>query len=280
LNTIRINLLSNFCILLSFFLFSCGSNSNKEESTNATKKPQEVIPVIFYTLVDSFPHDTTLFTEGLLFHEDKLFESSGAPQELDYAKSVVGSVELPSGIFNKKIEIDREKYFGEGIVIVNNKLYQLTYKNQTCFVYDLKSFKQIGEFKYPNDEGWGLTTDGKSIIMSDGTSTINFINSNTFVTERKITVTNNGEVVNNINELEYINGSIYANIWTTNNIVKIDPTSGKITGILDLSSLKRAANSSHKMSAETNGIAFDSTSNLLLVTGKLWPYYYQIRLPN
>ena len=163
MNTIRINLLSNFCILLSFFLISCGSNSNKEESTDATKKPQEAIPVIFYTLVDSFPHDTTLFTEGLLFHEDKLFESSGAPQELDYARSVIGTVDLSSGVFNKKIEIDREKYFGEGIVIVNNKLYQLTYKNQTCFVYDLKSFKQIGEFKYPNDEGWGLTTDGKTV---------------------------------------------------------------------------------------------------------------------
>ncbi len=280
MNTIRINFLSYVCILLSFLILSCGSNSNTEGNINPTEKPEESTPILFYTLVDSFPHDTTLFTEGLLFHEGKLFESSGAPQEIDYAKSVVGTVELPSGVFNKKIEIDREKYFGEGIVIVNNKLYQLTYKNQVCFVYDLTNYKQIGEFKYSNNEGWGLTTDGTNIIMSDGTSIINFINPNTFVTERKITVTNNGEAVNYINELEYINGSIYANIWTTNNIVKIDPASGKISGILDLNSLKSSANSMHSMSAETNGIAYDSASKVLLVTGKLWPNYYQIRLPN
>jgi glutamine cyclotransferase len=227
--------------------------------------------------VGQHPHDTTLFTEGLLFHEGKLFESTGSPQEDPSLRSLIGILNLGSGAFTKKIEIDKTKYFGEGICFLNGKLYQLTYQNKMGFIYDAKTFKQIGTFTYDNAEGWGLTTDGVHLIMSDGTDELTFIDPATMKPTRKVKVVEAGVSLPYLNELEYINGFVYANVWMTNYIVKIDPKDGKVAGRLDLAPLAYEARSMYGRSEVMNGIAFDSASGKVYVTGKMWPRIYELK---
>lgn len=254
-------------------------------------KPQEVvvpppvvneapkIPEIKFSVEKQYPHDITSFTEGFLFHEGKLFESTGATDNLPQTRSLFGIVDLKTGKIDVKAELDRNIYFGEGIVFLNNKIFQLTYKNQIAFVYDGKTYKNIGKFNYTNREGWGLTTDGKSLIMSDGTSYLTFLNPESFAVEKVLDVAENDYVLENLNELEYINGFIYANIWTTNTIVKIDPATGDVVGKMDLSSLSLESKTRHPGSLEMNGIAYDPDSGKILVTGKMWPTIYEIKFP-
>jgi glutamine cyclotransferase len=187
-------------------------------------------------------------------------------------------MDLKTGKLAVKIELDRAKYFGEGIAILNNKLYQLTYKNQLAFIYDLKTFRKLTEFKYSNLEGWGLTTNGKSLIMSDGTDKLTYFNPETNKPEKSLAVTDQGVPVNNLNELELIKGYLYANIWRTNTIVKIDSSSGKVVGKLDLSKLALQQKSENNAVQELNGIAYDSISNRMFITGKMWTKIYQIEL--
>ena len=259
-------------LLLYFFCSSCKDNSNKaNKPATAT-----TTPVINYAVKNVFPHDTSLFTEGLLVHDGQLFESTGSPDNFLHTKSLVGLVDLKTGTIDKKIELDRAKYFGEGIVIFKDKLYQLTYKNQVGFIYDLKSFRQIGHFNFSNKEGWGLTSNGTDLIMSDGTENLTFLDPNNLKPVRALTVTENNIPVDKLNELEYINGAIYANVWTTNFIVKIDPLSGKVVGKLDLSSIVSEAQNKNANSDVLNGIAYDSVSNNIYITGKFWPHIYQI----
>src|SRR5690606_697823 len=156
--------------------------------------------------------------------------------DMKKARSLIGKMDLKTGEMDVKVELDKTKYFGEGIAILNNKLYQLTYKNRQDFIYDAKTFKRLGEFSYKNLEGWGLTTDGKHIIMSDGTSVITFIDPASMQPVKTINVTKYGESEQLINELEYIDGFIYANVWLSNFIVKIDPATGEIVGRLNLGS--------------------------------------------
>jgi glutamine cyclotransferase len=189
-----------------------------------------------------------------------------------------GIVDLKTGKIDVKAEIDRNTFFGEGIVFLNDKVFQLTYKNQTGFIYDGKTYKNIGTFNYTNREGWGLTTDGKYLIMSDGTSYLTYLDPSNFSVVKILDVAENGFVVEKLNELEYIKGFIYANIWTTNDIVKIDPNTGDVVGKIDLSSLMYESKVNNPNSLETNGIAYDSISNKLLVTGKLWPTIYEIKI--
>jgi glutamine cyclotransferase len=232
---------------------------------------------INFKVVRTYPHDTGAYTEGFLFHEDKLFESTGSPENYPQARSVIGIVDLETGQLDVKIELDRQKYFGEGILFFRDRIYQLTYKNQTGFIYDAKTYKLTGSFTYPNKEGWGLTTDGKSIIMSDGTNFITYLDTDSLKATKKLDVTFKGASVLYINELEYINGFIYANIWTTNNIVRIEPATGKITGIIDLSTLYAEAKKKYRLSESTNGIAYDSLKDRIVVTGKFWPTIYEIK---
>jgi glutamine cyclotransferase len=257
----------------------------------APDKPQEVVvpppvvneapkvPEIKFSVENQYPHDISSFTEGFLFHEGKLFESTGATDNLPQTRSLFGIVDLKTGKIDVKAELDRNIYFGEGIVFLNNKIFQLTYKNQIAFVYDGKTYKNIGKFNYTNREGWGLTTDGKSLIMSDGTSYLTFLNPENFAVEKVLDVAENDFVVENLNELEYINGFIYANIWTTNTIVKIDPATGDVVGKMDLSSLSLESKTKHPGSLEMNGIAYDPASGKILVTGKMWPTIYEIKFP-
>lgn len=261
------------------FLSACGNRETSSADTNATSSVPAAEPVqtIPHEVAAQYPHDTTLFTEGLLFHEGKLFESTGSPEEDPSLRSMIGISALPSGKFSMKVEIDKSKYFGEGICFLKDKLYQLTYRNKLGFIYDAKTFKQVGTFTYENAEGWGLTTDGTYLIMSDGTDALTFIDPVSMKPIRQIKVVEAGVSLPYLNELEYINGSIYANVWMTNYIVKIDPKDGKVLGRLDLSPLAYEARSMHARSEVMNGIAFDSTNRKVYVTGKMWPKIYEIK---
>lgn len=261
-----------FFLLAFVYLVSCHNTPTPSEKV----KTVDDVPLINYSIVNRLPHDTNSFTEGLLIHDNRLFESTGSPSELPQTKSVFGALGPKTGKIEAKVELDRNIYFGEGIVFLNNKVYQLTYKNQVCFVYDAKTFKKLAQFSYPNTEGWGLTTDGTYIIMSDGTYNLSYIEPEHFKVVKTLQVSANNLAIDNLNELEYIKGFIYANVWTTNKIVKIDPANGHVVGKIDLTPLKEEALTKYAHSSETNGIAYDSIANKVYVTGKLWPEIYEI----
>lgn len=267
----RFNLRS--LILYFFLLFILGCN----ESQNLNLENDNSFLKINYSVSKILSHDTLLFTEGLVIFKDKLFESTGSPDDIPFTKSLVGYHDFQSSQFKTVIEIDKSKYFGEGIVFLNKKLYQLTYKNQKGFIYNSTNFKLIDSFYFNNKEGWGLTTDGESIIMSDGTSEITYYNPNNFESPiKKLNITEGGIPISNINELEFINGYIYANIWMANYIVKINPLNGSIMGKLDLSSIVHDVKSRKPSSDVLNGIAYDKLNDKVYITGKLWPSIYCI----
>ncbi|PWT78560.1 MAG: glutamine cyclotransferase [Bacteroidetes bacterium] len=260
----------------TLFLFACNNSSS---SGSAELTPEVNAPAtINYSVVNVFPHDTTSYTEGFLVHDGQLYESTGySPEDAPSSKSLFGIVDLKTGKIQPKVEIDKKKYFGEGITYLDGKWYQLTYTTKVGFIYDGKTFKKIGEFTFPSEQGWGLTTDGTHLVMSDGTSNINFIDPTTFRVAKILGVTDNNGPVSNINDLEIINGYIYANQWQTNYILKIDTASGKVVGRLDLSTLATEAQNKYPQSNTLNGIAFDPATNRIFVTGKLWPNIYEIK---
>jgi glutamine cyclotransferase len=258
---------------------SCEPDKPKQTIVELPFETVPEIPEIKFTVEKQYPHDINSFTEGFLFHDGKLFESTGATENLPQTRSLFGIVDLKTGKIDVKAELDRNIYFGEGIVILKDKVFQVTYKNQMGFIYDAKTFKNIGKFNYTNKEGWGLTTDGKSIIMSDGTSYITYLDPDSFNATKVLDVAENNYALININELEYIKGFIYANIWMTNTIVKIDPNTGDVVGKMDLTSIAEECKTKNPGAAEMNGIAYDSISNKILVTGKLWTTIYEIKFP-
>jgi len=266
-------------VVIAFVITSCEPEKPKEVTQPPVVINEPEIPSINFSVANQYPHDITSFTEGFLFHDGKLFESTGSPDNLPQTKSLFGMVDLKTGKIDVKAELDKTIYFGEGIVFLNGKIFQLTYKNQTGFIYDGKTYKNIGKFNYTNREGWGLTTDGKSLIMSDGTSYITYLDPTSFAVTKTLDVAENNYVVENINELEYIKGFIYANIWMTNTIVKIDPNTGDVVAKMDLSNLTTESKTKNPTSLEMNGIAYDSITNKVLVTGKLWPTIYEIKFP-
>jgi glutaminyl-peptide cyclotransferase len=258
--------------MITFLISACNDASDTGGKTSVS------IPAIHYAYCKSYPHDTTSFTEGFLIHGGELYESTGATGDLPQTRSLFGTVDLMTGKINRKVELDREKYFGEGIAFLNGKVFQLTYKTKVGFIYDGTTFEKTSEFTFPSKEGWGMTTDGKSLIMSDGTNTITFLDPNTLQVIKTIAVSENGYVKEHLNELEYIKGYIYANIWATNTIVKIDPENGAVVGALNLTSLADEVKSIYPGSLEMNGIAYDSIADKVLVTGKLWPKIYEIKI--
>ncbi len=261
-------------ILPGLYILNGCTENNKTPGVTSTEP--DAVPFINYAVTKTLLHDTSLFTEGFLMHNGQLFESTGSPDNLPQTRSMIGITDLVTGRFDKKIEIDRAKYFGEGIVFLKNKLYQLTYTNQVGFIYDANSFKMTGKFTYKNIQGWSLTTDGINLIMSDGTDVITFLDPEKFNPVKIITVTENKIPRDNLNELEYIKGFIYANIWQNNTILKIDPATGNVVGKIDLGSLKYEANQKKPRADVLNGIAFDSLNDKIYVTGKLWANIYQI----
>lgn len=266
-------------LIISMLVYSCNSETKSKQASpqNQEIEKPKLTPMINFTVVKTYPHDTTCFTEGFLFHEGKLFESSGAPEYLPQTRSAFGIADLEKGKLNVKGELDKNQYFGEGIVIVNNRLYQLTYLKQTCFIYDAKNFQRLGQFSYQNKQGWGMTTEGKHLIMSDGTNVLTYLDPKDYHVAKELSVSENGFALDYLNELELIDGYIYANVWMKNTIVKIDTASGQVVGKLDLTTLCNEAKKKNKNSLELNGIAYDSISKRILVTGKLWPEVYEIK---
>jgi glutaminyl-peptide cyclotransferase len=268
-------------ILSLLFIASAAACTNSDTSNHsADNNPPATSnepPAINYSVVNALPHDTTSFTEGFLIHDGKLYEATGHVDEVPSTRSLFGVVDLKTGKIEPKVELDKNKYFGEGIVFLNGKVYQLTYQTKIGFVYDAKTFKKIGDFTFPSAEGWGMTTDGTYLIMSDGTSNINYLDPNNFRLIKVLSVMDNNGPVSNVNELEYINGYIYANVYETNYILKIDPSSGKVVGKLDFSTLDSEAKNKYPASKEFNGIAYDSVAKKIYVTGKLWPNIYEVQ---
>jgi len=270
-----------FTIVLVSLLFyaACKDPGSGNTQENNTPAPPD-IPIINWSVKSTLPHDTSLFTEGFLVHDGKIFESTGSPDEYADAESLVGIIDPGTGRMDRKIRLDRNKYFGEGIAFLHDKLYQLTYLNQKGFIYDAATFKKTGEFHFDSPEGWGLTTDSIHLIMDDSSATLTFLDPATLKPVKKLTVTINGTPRDSINELEYIKGYIYANVWYTDYILKIDPISGKVVGKLDLSSLVADAMNKYPYVNVLNGIAYDPASDKIYIVGKRWPRIYQIDFPH
>jgi len=239
-------------------IFNSNNASAKSTATHYT-----------YSIVNTYPHDTSAFTEGLVYSDGFLYESTG----LNGASSL-RRVDLTTGNVLQEIMLP-DQYFGEGIAIVNNTIIQLTWQSHIGFIYDKTTFAVLGNFTYPT-QGWGLTFDGKNLIMSDGTDHLYFLNPTTFQQTGQIQVHDGNTPVVNINSLDYINGEVYANIWLTNSIAIINPETGQVKAWIDLTGLPDENNSNPN--AVLNGIAYDQQNNRLFVAGKDWPNIYQIKL--
>jgi glutaminyl-peptide cyclotransferase len=238
----------------------------------ASAHAQSSIPIYGYAVVRTYPHDTKAYTEGFFYLDGFLYESTGTEGE-----SFIHKLDLESGKVLQHVELPPPDY-GEGIVAWKNRLIQLTWQSQRGYIYDLKSFKRIGQFSYPG-EGWALTHDDKHIYMSDGTPTIRVLDPETLKQVGKIDVTAMGRPLANLNELEWVKGKLYANVWLTHNIVQIDPSTGDVVGVINLTGLgpdpKDLADPSNDV---LNGIAYDAKHDRLFVTGKRWPQIYEIKL--
>lgn len=256
-------------ILPLIALIGACRNDNKSddtESANAVKPPA----AMGYTVVKTYPHDTTSFTEGLLLHDGLLYESTGLEGESRLLKA-----DLATGKAVKSIKLSNED-FGEGISIINNKIYQLTYTEHKAYVYDM-DFKKIGEFSWPY-EGWGMTTDGKYLILDTGGSNIYYVNPETFKIERTLSVFDNNGYVNNINELEYVDGALYANIWQTDYIIRINTQTGIVEARADMSDIWKKSNVTPGVTKDVlNGIAYDAAKKSFYVTGKRWPAIFEVK---
>ncbi|MBS1946402.1 MAG: glutaminyl-peptide cyclotransferase [Bacteroidetes bacterium] len=253
-------------------------NNSQQSSIATINQPDNSPPIINYSVVNSFPHDTSAYTEGFLVHDGLLYESTGYEEGMPENRgSFFGVVNMKTGKIEVKAALDKHKYFGEGIAFLNGKVYQLTYRTKKGFVYDAKTFKKTGEFTFPSTEGWGMTTDGKYLIMSDGTSNISYLDPDNFKLVKVLGVTDNNGPVPDINELELINGYMYANQYRTNYILKIDTASGKVVGRLDFTTLDNEAKNKNPDAAEMNGIAYDPVAKKVYVTGKLWPNIYEVK---
>jgi glutamine cyclotransferase len=227
-------------------------------------------PVYTYEVRDSYPHDPAAFTQGLVIQDGALFESTGL-----HNSSSLRKVDLRTGRVLKRVDVPSE-YFAEGMTIFRGKIFQLTWQTHKGFVYDPDSFEKTGEFAYEG-EGWGLTHDEQFLIMSDGTNSLRFLDPSSFQVVRTIKVFDGARPLTQLNELEYIKGEIYANIWQTDRIARIAPASGEVLGWIDLTGLLKIKNDSEPVNV-LNGIAYDEAQDRLFVTGKLWPKLFEIKL--
>jgi glutaminyl-peptide cyclotransferase len=237
-------------------------------ATGAEANPQK-IPVLRGTVVNAYPHDPQAFTQGLEYFDGYLYESTGRSGQSTVRQSI-----LETGAVIKRVKLP-EQYFGEGLTIFRGKIYQLTWLTKVGFIYDLTTFAKVGEFHY-DFEGWGLTHDDASLILSDGTNRLRFLDPASFNVARTIEVYAGAEAVTNLNELEYINGKIFANVWHSDRIARIDPKSGKVTDWIDLSPV--VARGTHEQEDVLNGIAYDAKRKRLFVTGKNWPELFEIKV--
>lgn len=243
--------------------------SATNEPAQATQAATAQIPIYTYEVVTIHPHDPGAFTQGLLFLDGTLLESTGLN-----GQSSLRKVELKTGRVLKHVEVP-EQYFAEGVAVLADKVFQLTWQDHKGFVYDLESLRLEREFSYEG-EGWGLTTDGQWLILSDGTEQIRFLDPLTFEVKRTIRVQLHGRPVDRLNELEYIKGEIFANVWGADYVVRIDPATGRVLGLINFTGLLTAQE--HRAKDVLNGIAYDAAEDRLFVTGKRWPKLFEVRL--
>jgi glutamine cyclotransferase len=263
--------------LLSIVLLAPAAGCRSQQTTPlSAPTPAASMPAVVqarpvaFRVVQSFPHDSGAFTQGLLWHDGALYESTGLE-----GKSSVRRVDLATG---KVLQIRRQPddVFSEGLALAGDRLYQITWQNRRAFAYDLKTFQTVGEWTYEG-EGWGLTCDGHDLIMSDGSEYLTRRDPQTFEEKKRVAVTFNGKALRNLNELEWINGQVWANVWQSDTIVRIDPQSGAVQSYLDCSDLlgKQTRRGGEDV---LNGIAYDAQNKRIFITGKLWPRLFEIKV--
>jgi glutaminyl-peptide cyclotransferase len=265
-----------------FLLISCNNGSTPDYDSSLPQPKANNIPApapVMFSVDAVYPHDVNSFTQGLEFYKGKLYEGTG---ELDQSRLRI--LDIKTGTVEKEYKIPDKSIFGEGITILNNKIYQLTWQNHKIYVYDINDISRpVDTFSWSRD-GWGATNDGKNIIISDGTSQLFFVQPDPAAKQMKInkilTVMDNRGEVDSLNELELINGYVYANIWMTDDIVKIDTSNGHVVGILHFNGLLQQYDRGVQVGEDAvlNGIAYDSTTKKMYITGKDWPKLFEIHL--
>lgn len=254
------------CLLLT----ACANSDTPDKNGNTGAPAPPPVPSLSYAVLADKPHDTSSFTEGLEFYKGKLLEGTG-----NYGSSKLLEIDPSNFSVTRSIPLE-PGYFGEGITVFRDTLYQLTWKERKAFVYSARDFRKIKELPY-NYDGWGLTHTDKEIIASDGTSNLYFLEPGTLRVLRIQGVTEAGQPVNNINELEYINGYVWANRWEHSYLMKIDPKNGEVVARVDMTDLVNRVKSADRHADVLNGIAYDSVNRKMYITGKYWDRYYEVR---
>lgn len=257
----------------TLFLLSC-KNDDKQNNSKAVATNDPNPPVLGHTIIQVYPHDTSSFTQGLTFYKGELYEGTGDPGFL--GKTKLMKVDLKTGKALQSISLSN-KYFGEGITILRDTVYQLTWQNNVVFVYTLKDFKKVKEY-HIDTEGWGITNDGQKLIVSTGSGDLYFYDPSTFRLLSKNSVMEGNTQTFNLNELEYIDGFVYANQWQYPYLLKIDPVAGKVVAKYDLTEMWKRIQAKDNAADVPNGIAYDETTKKIYVTGKYWPELYEIQL--
>jgi len=252
---------------------ACNNEKPADDSNNTGSASIPAPIAVNYNIVSSFPHDTSSYTQGLTWVNNALYESTGLE-----GHSKLMKIDLKTGKPQQEVKLANE-IFGEGITLLNGKIYQLTWMNHKVYVYDANTLQKVQEFNWDN-QGWGITHNGTDLIISTGSNNLYFVDPNTFAIKNVLGVFDNNGPVGNLNELEFIDGAIYANVYTTDYIVKIDPANGHVTGRLDMTGLlEKSGKTADKEGGNVlNGIAYDSTRKSLYITGKKWPLLYEVKL--
>ncbi len=262
-------------VVALLILAACNGNNDTDGPIDPGLVPAKT-PTINYTIVAQYPHDTSAYTQGLEFYKGKLYEGTG-----DFETSSLRITDYKTGRVEKKHMMGTNSIFGEGITIFKSKIYQLTWENNIVYVYDVNNIdKPVKTYKWPY-KGWGLTNNGTDLIISDGSPKLYFVNPDDFKLKSTIAVTENGSPVDQINELEYVDGFVYANIYYKDIIVKIDPSSGFVVAKMELPGLMEKFFGNQIIQGRTNvlnGIAYDSVSKNLFITGKRWPKMFELKL--
>ncbi|RYD77802.1 MAG: glutaminyl-peptide cyclotransferase [Sphingobacteriales bacterium] len=263
---------------LSILALGISCNNNSESSDPSITPPVSGIPApatIAFSIISEFPHDTSAYTQGLELYKGKMYESTG-----DWENSTLRITDHKTGKVEQKHSMGTKEIFGEGITILRDTLYQLTWESNVVYVYGVNNInKPIKTFKWPYD-GWGITNNGTDLIISDGSSNIYFVNPADFTIKNTLAVQSNKGPIDNINELEYVGGVIYANIYQTNAIIKIDPESGHVKGILNFPANFEATEKANNPGRADvlNGIAYDSTNKSFYLTGKRWSKMFEVKM--
>jgi glutamine cyclotransferase len=262
-------------IAIPLLIFSCKNSQSVATQADAQQQTQVTaparVPTYTYEIVRGYPHDPGAFTQGLVYHQGVFYESTGLN-----GQSSLRKVEIETGRVLQKIDVPAQ-FFAEGLALFNGRLHQLTWQNRRGFIYDLNSFNLLNSFEYTG-EGWGLAHDGTSLILSDGTDQIRYLDAGDFHVRATIRVHDNGRQITLLNELEYIKGEIYANVWQTDRIARIDPKTGRVTAWINLSGLLSPEDRAGRSVDVLNGIAYDEAADRLFVTGKYWPKLFEIKL--